>query len=666
MYRYLFSPIQINRLEIKNRVAYPSLGLLYSKNGKLNDRYFNYFKERANGGAGLVTVGPVGVDFIGSGAIALSLAHDDTISDFKKLAGIIKDGGARAWVQLFHAGAYSHPMFVDGRQPIAPSAIYSRYSQTTPREMTLEDIHQVQEAFTRAAERAMEAGFDGIEILASAGYLITQFLSPRTNKRTDDYGGSFENRVRFPRELIERIRKRLGSEYPLTIRMAGNDFVRDSNTDTETPEFAKIYEQAGVDAINVTGGWHESRVPQLPMHLPRAAFAFLALNVKKAVSVPIIASNRISDPNSAERIIKDGYADMVNLGRVLIADPEWPRKALEGRVNEIRPCVACSQGCTDEVFNGRAVFCVGNARAGFEGERQLLKTDNPKKVMIVGAGAGGLEAAITAAICGHQVEIYEKDSDIGGQLWIAGAPPHKQEILEFIRYYRAQIKKHQIPLHLNTAVDSAVIKKQNPDYIILAEGARPLLPQIDGYDDPRVYSAWQVLKGNPVLGKSVAVIGGGSVGLETAVFIAAKGTLTPETLHFLFAYEAVSPERLRELMFQGSSNVTVFEMLPRIGQDVGKSTRWILFDNLKRYKISVKTGAKVTSIADGIVKFEKDGQKEQMQFDNVILASGSQSVPGISADVKKMGYPFATVGDGVRAGKLNEAIHGGFLAAINI
>ena len=666
MYRYLFSPIQINQLEIKNRVAYPSLGLLYSKNGKLNDRYFNYFKERANGGAGLVTVGPVGVDFIGSGAIALSLANDDAISDFKKLTGIIKDGGARAWVQLFHAGAYSHPMYIDGQQPVAPSAVYSRYSQTTPREMTLEDIHQVQENFTLAAERAKEAGFDGIEILASAGYLITQFLSPRTNTRSDDYGGSFENRVRFPRELIERVRKRVGPEYPLTIRMAGNDFVRDSNTDTETPEFAKIYEQAGVDAINVTGGWHESRVPQLPMHLPRAAFAFLALNIKKAVSVPIMASNRISDPESAEAIIKDGYADMVNLGRVLIADPEWPRKALEARADEIRPCIGCSQGCTDEIFSGRAVFCVGNARAGFEGQRQLSKTDNPQKVMIVGAGAGGLEAALTAAIRGHQVEIYEKDSDIGGQLWIAGAPPHKQEILEFIRYYRAQIDKHKIPLHLNTAVDSEVIKRQDPDYIILAEGAQPLLPQIDGYDDPCVYSAWQVLKSNPVLGKSVAVIGGGSVGLETAVFIAAKGTLTPETLHFLFTYEAASPERLRELMFQGSSKVTVFEMLPRIGQDVGKSTRWILFDNLKRYKISVKTGAKVTSIRDGIVTFQKDDREEQRQFDNVILASGSQSVTGMSADVKKMGYPFATVGDGVRPGKLNEAIHGGFLAALNI
>ncbi len=666
MYRNLFSPIRINTLEIKNRIAYPSLGLLYSTDGKLNDRYYNYFQERAYGGVGLVTVGPVGVDFIGSGAIALSLANDDAIVDFQKLTGIIKDGGARAWVQLFHAGAYSHPMFVGGQQPIAPSAVYSRYSQTTPREMTLEDINQVQDAFVRAAERAQAAGFDGVEILASAGYLITQFLSPRTNQRTDDYGGCFENRVRFARELIESMRARLGPVYPLTIRMAGNDFVRDSNTDTETPEFAKVYEQAGVDAINVTGGWHESRVPQLPMHLPRSAFAFLALNIKKAVSVPIIASNRISDPDTADQVIKDGYADMVNLGRVLIADPQWPQKAFEGKVDEIRPCVGCSQGCTDEIFNGRPVFCVGNARAGFEGERQILKTEDPKNVMIVGAGAGGLEAAVTAAMRGHQVEVYEKDSDIGGQLWIAGAPPHKQEMLEFIRYYRSLIDKYQIPLHLNATVDTDVVKKQNPDYIILAEGAQPVLPEIDGYDDPCVYSAWQVLKGNPVLGKSVAVIGGGSVGLETALFIAAKGTLTPETLHFLFAYEAVSNERLRELMFQGSSRVTVFEMLPRIGKDVGKSTKWILFDNLKRYKVSVKTSTTVTSIRKGTVKFQKDGQEKQMQFDNVVLASGTQSVPGLSAEIKKLGVPFATVGDGVRPGKLNEAIHGGFLAAINI
>ena len=666
MYKYLFSPIRINVLEIKNRIAYPSLGLLYSKDGKLNDRYYSYFAERAGGGAGLVTVGPVGVDFLGSGAIALSLTDDGAISDFRKLTDIIKDGGARAWVQLFHAGAYSHPMFIGGEQPMAPSAVYSRYSQTTPREMTAEDIHQAQENFAQAAVRAREAGFDGIEILASAGYLISQFLSERTNQRTDEYGGSFENRVRFPRELIELLRKRLGTDYPLTIRMAGNDFVRGSNTDMEMPEFARVYERAGVDAINVTGGWHESRVPQLPMHLPRSAFAFLSLNIKKTVSVPIIASNRISDPDSAEQIIRDGFADMVNLGRVLIADPLWPKKASEGKVDEIRPCIGCSQGCTDEVFSGRPVFCVGNARAGFESERQLTISDNPKKVMVVGAGASGLEAAVTAASCGHQVEVFEKDSDIGGQLWVAGAPPHKQEILEFIRYYRAQIKKHQIPLHLNTDVDSDFVRRLNPDYIILAEGAEPSWPQIDGFDDPCVYSAWQVLKDNPPLGKSVAVIGGGSVGLETALFIATKGTLSPETLHFLLTYEAISSDRLRELMFRGSSKVTVFEMLPRIGQDIGKSTRWIVFDNLKRYGVAVRTSTRVTSIGNGNVKFEKEDKVQEIQFDNVILASGAQPVAGLSSDIKKMGIPFATVGDGLRLGKLNDAIHGGFLAAMNI
>ena len=462
------------------------------------------------------------------------------------------------------------------------------------------------------------------------------------------------------------LRKRLGPDYPLTIRMAGNDFVRGSNTDTETPEFARVYEQAGVDAINVTGGWHESRVPQLPMQLPRSAFAFLSLNIKKTVSVPIIASNRISDPDSAEQIIRDGFADMVNLGRVLIADPLWPQKASEGKADEIRPCIGCSQGCTDEVFSGRPVFCVGNARAGFESERQLTISDNPKKVMVVGAGASGLEAAVTAANCGHQVEVFEKDSDIGGQLWVAGAPPHKQEILEFIRYYRAQIKKHQIPLHLNTDVDSDFVRRQNPDYIILAEGAEPSWPQIDGYDDPSVYSAWQVLKDNPPLGKSVAVIGGGSVGLETALFIATKGTLSPETLHFLFTYEAISNDRLRELMFQGSSKVTVFEMLPRIGQDIGKSTRWIVFDNLKRYGVAVKTSTRVTSISSGNVKFEKEDKAQEIQFDHVILASGAQSVAGLSSEIKKIGIPFATVGDGLRLGKLNDAIHGGFLAAMNI
>jgi len=666
MYRHLFSPIRINQLEIKNRIAYPALGLLYSYDSRLNDRYYDYFREKARGGAGIVTVGPVGIDYLGAGLLALSLSTDEAIPSFERLTRIIREEGASPWIQLFHAGAYSHPILIDGQTPMAPSPVYSNYSKTTPRQMTLEDIQQVQEAFARAAERAREAGFDGVEIIGSGGYLITQFLSPLRNQRTDAYGGSFENRTRFPREVIELARSRLGENYPLTIRMAGNDFMPGSNTDAETPAIARVYEQAGVNAINVTGGWHETRVPQLPMELPRSAYAYLALNIKKAVSIPVMASNRIADPDTAEAIIRDGYADMVNLGRVLIADPEWPKKAFEGRADEIRPCVACSQGCTDQVFSGQPVFCVGNPRAGFEGKRSIVQTSAPKTVMVVGAGAGGLEAAVTASQAGHRVEIFEQGPDIGGQLWLAGAPPHKRELLEFIRYYRAMINRHAISLHLNSPVDTEFIKEKNPDHLIIAEGAKALMPPINGADDPSVLSAWEVLGSSTALGKKVAIIGGGAVGLETALFVADKGTINAETLHFLFSYEAESPERLRELMFRGASTVTVFEMLPKAGSDVGKSTRWVLFDSLKRYGVTIRTETKVSAINNGTLTWEADGQEATETFDNVILAAGSRPVRTLSEAAESLGIPYCTVGDCNGPGKINDAIHGGFLAATAI
>lgn len=666
MFKYLFSPVLINQLEIKNRIAYPALGLLYSYDSKLNDRYYAFFKERAGGGAGLVTVGPVGIDDLGAGLAALSLAMDDAIPDFQKLTQIIKAEGARAWIQLFHAGAYAFPFLINNQTPIAPSAVYSNYSKTTPREMTLADIERVQTAFAQAAARAVEAGFDGVEIIGSAGYLISQFLSPRTNLRTDAYGGSFENRLRFPTETIARTRKQIGPDVPLTIRMAGNDFIPGSNTDAETPVIAKAYEAAGVDAINVTGGWHETRVPQLPMELPRAALTYLALNVKNAVHVPVMASNRIADPYTGEKILRDGCADMINLGRPLIADPEWPKKAFEGRPDEIRPCTGCSQGCTDQIFNGLPVFCVGNPLAGFEGERKLIPAKNPKRVMVVGAGLAGLEAAITAAQIGHQVEIYEKNRDIGGQIWIAGAPPHKQELFEFIRYYRAMLRRYDIPLFLNSPVDAAFIREKEPEHLIVAEGAKALLPPINGADDPTALSSWAVLNDNPPLGREVAVIGGGSVGLETALFIAAKGTLTPDMLHFLFEYEAESPERLKELMFAGTSHVTIFEMLPKPGKDHGKSTKWVLLGKLGRHGVDIITEATVQSINNGVVTYEKDGEILSQTFDNVILAAGSQAVQDLTRTIAALNIPYTPVGDCVQPGKINDAVHGGFLAAMEI
>jgi len=666
MYPDLFSPITINRQTIKNRIAYPSLGLLFSYDTKLNDKYYHYFEEMARGGAGIVTVGPVGVDFIGSGFVPLSLAQDEAIDDFAKACRLIRDQGASPWIQLFHAGAYAHPFLINNGTPMAPSAVFSKYSKTTPKEMTIEDIIGVQTSFAAAAVRAKEAGFEGVEIIGSAGYLITQFLSPLKNKRKDEYGGSFENRTRFPRQVIEMVRNRVGKDFPIGVRMAGNDFVQGSTTDETTPQIARVYEAAGADILNVTGGWHESPIPQLPMDLPRSGFAFLAMNIKQAVSIPVMASNRISTPDQADKIIRDGQADMVNLGRVLIADPFWPEKAKAGRPEEIRPCVACSQGCTDELFNGRPVSCIGNARAGFEGERQIQKTDAPIKIMIAGAGAAGLEAAVTAARAGHRVSLYEKTGDIGGQIPLAAAPPHKSEILEYLRYYRAMLKKYEIPVHLNTEVTPELLKTQAPDHLIIAQGAAPLVPPIDGIDDASVISSWDVLAQDPPLGKRVAVIGGGAVGLETAHFAAAKGCLTPEMLHFLMTYEALPPARIRQYMFKGTSEVTVFEMLEKAGQDVGKSTKWILMGNLKRHGVEIKTSAKVMSLTKGQVTFEQNGEIKSQDFDTVILALGSKSVNTLEKTAQELNITCSVIGDSIKPGKINDAVHSGFLSISQI
>ncbi|MCG8633634.1 MAG: NAD(P)/FAD-dependent oxidoreductase [Desulfobacterales bacterium] len=666
MYSHLFSPLTVNTLTLRNRVAYPSLGLLFSYDTKLNDKYYRFFEEMARGGAGIVTVGPVGVDFIGSGFVPLSLAQDESIDDFAKAARLIRDQGASPWTQLFHGGAYTHPFLINNDTPMAPSAVFSKYSKTTPKEMSREDIRGVQTAFADAAARAREAGFEGVEIIGSAGYLITQFLSPLKNLREDEYGGSFENRVRYPREIIEMIRERVGPDYPIGVRMAGNDFVAGSTTDETTPRVARVYEAAGADILNVTGGWHESKIPQLPMDLPRSGFSFLAMNIKQAVSIPVMASNRITTPDQAEKILRDGQADMVNLGRVLIADPFWPEKAKRGKPEEIRPCVACSQGCTDELFNGRPVSCIGNARAGFEGDRNILPAKDPGKIMIAGAGVAGLEAAVTAARAGHSVTLYDKASDIGGQLFIAAAPPHKGELLEYLRYYRAMLKKYKIPVKLNTEVTRELIEKESPDHLIIAQGAAPLAPPIDGIDDTSVRSSWDVLARDPALGKRVAVIGGGAVGLETAHFVAVKGCLTPEMLHFLVTYDALDQDRLHQYMFKGTSEVTVFEMLEKAGQDVGKSTRWILMGNLERHGVEIRTSAKVMSVKNGAVTFELGGDIKTENFDTVIMAAGSRAVNTLEPVAKALEIPCSVIGDSLKVGRINDAIHGGFLTAANL
>lgn len=666
MLRSLFEPIAINQTEIKNRIVYPALNLLYSCDGHLTDRHEAFFRERARGGAGIVTVGPVGIGFSGSNPSTLRIGSDSDIPAFASLVKTIQSHGAKAWIQLFHAGAYLRTPQSSGRQGLAPSAIYNSYSKNTPREMTLEEIHCVQSAFVTCAERAQQAGFDGVEIIGSAGYLVSQFLSPLRNRRSDIYGGSFDNRVRFVREIIELMRARLGHNYPVTIRLSGNDFMPGGNTDSETPAIARVLESAGIDAFSVTGGWHESRVPQLTAALPRGGFAYLAQNIKADTGVPIIASNRISDPFTAARMIREGWADMVNLGRVLLADPYWPVKAQSGHSEYIRPCVACMQGCMDELMAGRPVKCSVNARAGFESIRKTDHTDQPKRIMVIGAGPAGMEAAYRAAQAGHQVALFEKEERIGGQLWVASAPPHKQELIKLVDYYQAILPLYGVEVYLNTEVDIDMIKLHCPDHVIVAEGSEAINPLMEGIAKDQVASAWDVLKGEVLLGNKVVIVGGGAVGLETALFIAQQGTIDSATLYFMFKYGAEEPDKLHRLLFHGNKEVTVLEKGQEIGKGIGRSSLWGLKSELQQHGVNIITGVEDVSFRSGIVDFVVDGEHRQTFADSVVTACGSKPVTKITDVLAEQGIACSVIGDSSGGSSIGDAIHQAYLAVMNI
>ncbi|MBE9547170.1 MAG: NADH:flavin oxidoreductase, partial [Proteobacteria bacterium] len=384
----LFTPIDIGNLKLKNRIVMPAMHLNYTPDGEVTDKLIAFYEERAKGGAALIIVGGCAVDEYGGYLNMIGISDDRFIPGLKRLTDVVHRHGALIASQLFHGGRYIHSSFI-GRSPVAPSPIASGLTREEPREMTIEDIKYTTDSFARAAERAKEAGFDAVEIIGSAGYLITQFLSPITNKRTDEYGGSFENRMRFGLEVAGAVRNAVGKDFTVLIRLGGNDFMPGGNTNREIRLFAAELEKCGIDAFDITGGWHESRVPQITMGVPRGGYTYLARGVKKVVSKPVISCNRINDPFLADKIIREGSADMAGFARGLIADPEMPNKARNGRLNEITPCIGCNQGCLDNVFVMKPIECMVNPRAGRELDAPpISKTETPKKVMVIGGGPG--------------------------------------------------------------------------------------------------------------------------------------------------------------------------------------------------------------------------------------------------------------------------------------
>ncbi|HPL64180.1 MAG: FAD-dependent oxidoreductase [Syntrophales bacterium] len=634
-FKNLFTPLSIKGLEVRNRLVMLPMTTGYTEPDEtVGDRFINFFAERAKGGVGLIII-PFSPVRAGS-PVEPGLFEDRFIPGLRRLSSRLKDEGAGTAAQLITS---YHVIFADGNPEIvAPSPVMNQLMRVVPRALTVDEIRQIVREYGSAARRAREGGFDAVEILVGGGYLLNRFLSPISNKREDEYGGDLQNRMRIILEVIESIKREAGADFPIGCRLNVQEQMPGGHTIEESGIVAGILEKAGIDVINAYTGWHESPVPTVAPSLPKGAFAHLAGRIKAGVGIPVIAANRINDPFTAEKIIAEGLADFAGMGRALLADPDLPNKARDGRVDEITPCLACSN-CLSEVMAsyrkwGKPVstFCTVNPFAGKEAEYALVPAARKKRVFVVGGGPGGMEAAVTAASRGHQVTLFEKGSELGGRLLIAALPPFKEEIRNLIVSLAARARKAGVEIVLNRAVDAKWIGKQKPDVLVLATGADNLVPPIPGIAGPNVVLAEDVLAGRRTVGNKVAIVGGGMVGCETAEFLIERGV----------------------------TQVTVLEMLERLAENVSLTYRPFFLARLKKEGVRMQTGATVTRITDKGVHVSQNGDDGFVEADTVVLAVGFKADPGKSEPFKGKAPEVYFVGDCAKARMIKDAIEEGF------
>jgi len=658
-------------MELKNRIVMPAMQLGYVKEGFVNERLIDFYFERALGGTGLILIGGCPVSKLGAGIPSMiGIDNDKFVPGLTEFTNKVHEAtnNVKIGAQLYHGGRYVYPWII-GEPPISASAVYSKLSKTTPRALAIDEIKEVYEQFADAAVRAKDSDFDCVEVCTSAGYLVAQFLSPVTNKREDRYGGDFESRLNFPLELIETIRGKIGN-LTLGFRISGDDFIPGSLTYKDQRQVAKAYEKAGLDFINVTGGWHETKIPQITSDVPPGAYSYLAANVKNVVSIPVFSSNRINTPELAEEILMADKADCICMGRTLISDAHLPNKAKRGELRDIRYCVACNQGCLDNVFIGSPVECLRNAQAGKERKNRLKEIDKVKKVMIIGAGPAGLEAARVARLRGHSVELYDKENKIGGLIYSVYTPPGRKSFQRLIDYYDYQIEKLGINVHLGVNVTEEIIKQVNPDVILFAMGARPIKPDIPGIDNENIFLATDILQGNAPIGKNVIIIGGGSTGIEVAIYLAKYGAMKSDAVEFLTFYKCLEPQVALEMLYKGNKKVSILEMLPKLGAGIGKTTKWTLLDKCDKLGVKMIPNATISKIEKDRITYSLPGQEdlEIEDVDTYVIATGVKSNNELYNQVKSSGIyqSLFLIGDSKEPATILEAIHRAFRVANKI
>ncbi len=632
----LFEPLKMKNLTLKNRFFMAPMGTTFDL-GQLKD----YFVARAKGGVGLITTGLASVHPSGRAgeSLGIRLEADSDIEICRPIVKAVKEAGARFIVQLSHAGRYAFSATL-GQPSVAPSAIRSRYTGETPRALSTQEADDLVVCFADAAFRAREAGFDGVEICANSGYLISQFLSPVTNKREDKYGGDALQRAAFLFSVLHEIRKRVGEEYNICVKFDAQDGVQGGRTLEESLVLAPKIVEAGADRLHIWAGWHESTRPMLPMFVPRGAFSHLSAAIKKVVNVPVSTVGRINDPDVAAGILHRKEADLIGLGRQLLCDPEFVRKTEEGQTDEIRRCIACVS-CLDDLMSNIRSFernelrCTLNPELGHEGEALLKKSPTAKKVTVVGGGPAGMEAARAAAVRGHDVTLYESER-LGGLIHLAVIPPFKEELRNILDYYPKQLSLLNVKIMQETFTPD-MVDKSRPDVIILATGAKEMLPNIKGVEQEHVVSALDVLRGHVKTGGNVFVVGGGLIGLETGEVLSDQG-------------------------FQ----VTVCEMLKSVAADVGASSRWGMVARIGK-KIKIMTSTKVVEIKKDrvVVESEKNGLQE-IPADSVVIATGLRSENSLAKLLKDRNVEYYEVGSCRNPGKIGSAIREAFYAACRI